>query len=377
MDDEYGYEDYLQDRHPLEDWVEEVLCLQDSAIQFVRELPRRFPFAEVRKGESALRPWELAGTSLLLNGQTHEALAVFSSLYEHMLKAQEGSGRIHKGMPLVWIADCYYKLGCPVHAKRYLMLTLCEDAVNGQGVISPDTSGVFFRLVWRHGLSINELERYARRLFQLACDNPEMAVFPEYLLQHLDDYRWLTDIPLGSESYLYRINQLYAQKLHALIGKSSGTGLEQLAEYLMSCIPGCRTKRRQRTKSTDFDLVCAVEGFEQDFRSELGRYFICECKDWDSPADFTTMAKLCRVLDSIKARFGILFSKSGISGAGKTKHAEREQLKVFQDRGIVIVVLDQTDLSDVTSGADLISLLREHYENIRLDLEVQGNQPLS
>src|SRR3990170_8960739 len=105
-------------------------------------------------------------------------------------------------------------------------------------------------------------------------------------------------------------------------------------------MPGCRTLRRAKSRSTEYDIVCSIDGLEVDFRSELGRYFVCECKDWDKPADFSTMAKFCRVLDSVKSRSGILFSKKGISGEGKTKDAEREQLKVFQDRGMVIVVVD-------------------------------------
>jgi len=111
-----------------------------------------------------------------------------------------------------------------------------------------------------------------------------------------------------------------------------------------------------------------MEGFDVDFRSELGRYFVCECKDWDAPADFTSLAKFCRVLDSVKSRFGILFSKHGISGEGKNRDAGLEQLKVFQDRGMVIVVIDESDLEQVANGANFISLLRTKYENVRLNL---------
>jgi hypothetical protein len=113
-----------------------------------------------------------------------------------------------------------------------------------------------------------------------------------------------------------------------------------------------------------------MEGFEVDFRSELGRYFVCECKDWKKPADFSTLAKFCRVLDSTKARFGILFSRQGVSGARRTAFAEREQLKVFQDRGIVIVAIDENDVRSVVNGANLINVLRERYEAVRLDLQL-------
>jgi len=127
--------------------------------------------------------------------------------------------------------------------------------------------------------------------------------------------------------------------------------------------------------STDFDIVCSMEGFEVDFRSELGRYFVCECKDWKKPANFAAMAKFCRVLDSTKSRFGILFSKRGISGERRTKDAEREQLKVFQDRGMVIVVISEDDLTRVANGQNFITLLRNKYEKVRLDLSKNNARP--
>jgi hypothetical protein len=41
---------------------------------------------------------------------------------------------------------------------------------------------------------------------------------------------------------------------------------------------------------------------------------------------------------------------------------------VFQDRGIVIVVIDAGDLTKVAEGANFIRLLRERYEAVRLDI---------
>jgi hypothetical protein len=213
----------------------------------------------------------------------------------------------------------------------------------------------------------SEFRRYAVRFWELAEAEPQVSMFPEALLQRIDD-DWLTTIPSAAEAFVYLANERYERWLMGQLGTSGGKLLEFLADYLMSCMPGCRTKRRTRTGSTDYDVVCSMEGLEADFRSELGRYFVCECKDWAAPADFTTMAKFCRVLDSFKARFGILFSKSGISGDLHTTDAAREQLKVFQDRGIVVVVLSLADLQSVAAGKNLISLLRTRYEAVRLDI---------
>jgi hypothetical protein len=176
----------------------------------------------------------------------------------------------------------------------------------------------------------------------------------------------MTEFPAPKEAAVYSVNTQYVRHLISKLGEPTGKILERLADYILSCMPGCRTTRRQRSKSTDYDIVCSMEGFEVDFRSELGRYFVCECKDWQSPADFTTMAKFCRVLDSTKSRFGVLFSKSGISGQGKTADAEREQLKIFQDRGMVIVVVDLNDLEYVAKGGNFTNLLRQYLRQSRI-----------
>ena len=46
-----------------------------------------------------------------------------------------------------------------------------------------------------------------------------------------------------------------------------------------------------------------------------------------------------------------------------------EQIKVFQDRGMVIVVVDVSDIKAVMNGANVIHILRDRYERIRLDLK--------
>ena len=82
----------------------------------------------------------------------------------------------------------------------------------------------------------------------------------------------------------------------------------------------------------------------------------------------TDILKLCRILDSVKSRFGILFSTTGVSGQGKCRYAEREIMKLYQDRGIIIAVVDKDDLRVVAEGGNFISLLRKKYEKVRLDL---------
>jgi hypothetical protein len=368
--DEIGFDD-LEKLLPQD--IFELLEKRDSAAILLERLPQVWSPKEVAPpvGEPKtvqLRLWELIGLRFRDKGRPFEALAVFILLYQHMLRAQtEHNYRTHKGMPLLWISECFRSVGFPLHTKRYLMLTLAEDALTSPGKVNPDRTGSYFRLVWLHGLPGIEFDRYANEFKQLAINNPVESRFPEWLLQEIDQ-DWMTEFPALAESAKYFVTEDYVRFLIDQLGEPSGKVLERLASYLLSAIPGFRATTRRKSRSTDYDVVCTVEGLEVDFRAELGRYFVCECKDLDTPADFSIIAKFCRVLDSTKCKFGILFSTKGLTGSGKGTFAEREQMKVYQDRGLVIVVLNIYDFSFLANSGNLVTVLRDRYERVRLDL---------
>ena len=297
------------------------------------------------------------------------------SLYHRLLRFEtDTKAWLHKGPSLVWISDCYSRLNYPVHAKRYFMYTLCEDAIDRKGERNVKGSGVYARASM-HGMTDDLVAEYHRAAYQKWTELGEAGWFPERLLTEMDD-RWMTEYPTAVEYGHYRTNPLYIQHLLSQLGTDKGQSLERLAHYLVSMIPGSRVYRRKRTESSDYDVVGSFEGPGLDFRSELGRYFVCECKDWDKdPADVTVMAKTAYFLDSVKSRFGILFSKKGISGDTKTKDAEREQLKVYSNRGIAIVVIKKDDLERMAKGENFLSMLRTRYEKVRLDIADDQSEP--
>jgi hypothetical protein len=254
-----------------------------------------------------------------------------------------------------------------------MMLTACEDAIRDRGLIPAETTGTYFRLVWYYGISNGALRRYAAKIRNLAELNKEEARFPEWILQELDQ-EWMTEYPSPEEATVYAVNIVYIRWLLSKLG-GDGSALERLAHYLLSCVPGFRVYMRTRSKSTDYDVVCAPEGIPLDFRSDLGRYFLCECKDWEKPTDVSAAIKFAGVLRSAKCRFGIIFSKNGISGQNRTKNAERELLKIFQQDDIAVIVFSESDLNRVAAGENLIAILRAKYEQIRLDLLKKGKHP--
>jgi hypothetical protein len=320
---------------------------------------------------AATAGWDCLANRLVTEGRVFEALSLYYALYERMLQMQlDLDARFHKGIPLVRIADLYRQLKFAAHEEHYLMLTLCEDAVRGEGVVSPNDTGIYFRLVWLCGFSDMQIHRYAREINDAALKDPQGAFFPEALLLHLDR-RWHLAVPTHVELGTYRASATFIRHQLSKLSQNRGKELEKLAEYLLSCMPGCRTQCRVASNVTEYDIVCSMNGAYYDFRSEFGRYFVCECKDWKETAGISVISKFCRIMDSTKVRFGILFSRKGISGMSDSKFAAREQQKIFQDRGIVIVVVDETDLNGLADGDNFVLMLRAKYEAVRLDLGVE------
>ena len=351
------------------EWIE-LLQNPAGATALIKELPEALaPEKVAENGTDERKIWENIGLFYRHQNRWYDAIAIYLSMYYHLLRLQESTRkRVHKGMPLLWLAESYYFLGFATLSKRYLMLTLVEDAITWEGNVDPLKTGSYFRLAWRHGLTDNEIKKYSQKIHEIAETSLSESLFPEWVLQEMDQ-DWVVEIPAPNEALHYKSNELYIKHLIDRLGEPTGKTLEKLTEYLLSCMPGCKTSRRSRSESTDYDVVCSLQGPDIDFRSELGRYFVVECKDWKERVDFSTFAKFCRVLDSVKSKFGIIFSIYGITGQGQNSDAEREQQKVFQDRGMVIIVVNKDDLDYVSNGGNFIALLRNKYEKVRLDLK--------
>lgn len=352
----------------------------DTVDFFCTTLPRRFPVAEIDDWQHpCLRQWEFVGNVLRAVQRYYDALTVYSRLYEHILAAQDNRlttndsrvPRIHKGQPLLWMHECFVALGFDSIAKRYLMLTLCEDAIQFEGCIDPARSGLYFRAVWR-GIPEVEIRRYATRIFELYQADPKMCRYPEWILQNLG-IDWMDGSPSPAESWIYIANRAYFRHLLSMLPDPRGKIWEIVCEYALSCIPGCRTQRNIRAEAGEYDVVCSISGQEMDFRAELGRYFVCECKDRRRRATFTEMAKFCRVLDATKSKFGILFSVHRITGEKpRAREAAVEQMRVYFDRGIVVVCIDIDDIKELERGENFIRMLRERFEAVRLSKFTTG-----
>jgi tetratricopeptide (TPR) repeat protein len=349
-------------------YLQEVLNRRDSARIVINEFKEKIQPEQVMEDTNEQKTWEAIGQFYRNGGRYFEAIEVHSSLYEYMLLGQRRTGkRAHKGMPLCWLYDCFNILNYYSISKRYLMLTLIEDAIETKNHVNADNTGSYFRLIWHRGLPEDDFNNYANLAYKIYQSDPDNGMFPEWILPQLDQ-GWMTEFPSLLEGNMYYASRNYLEYLITKLGDPNGIYLEKIAGYLLFCMPGARINQRQRTNSTELDIVCCIDGLQNDFRSELGHYFVCECKDYkNAKVGYPIVAKFIRVLDSTKSRFGIIVSTTGITGKGKRKDAELEIIKVFQDRGVVIIDINLDDIKLVANGFNFINMMRSKYENIRLD----------
>ena len=313
------------------------------------------------------RVWECIALYFFHTNRPFQAITIIKQLYWSILNYQISENKlVHKGMPLVWLYEFYRQVKYIWLSRKYMFLTCVEDAIRDSGSFKRD-SGVYPRLSYHLGMNNDEINELGQKLYEIYQKNPQTVTYPEYYLQIYGD-AWKTTLTSVEEQSIWDLNRYYFRQLLTNIGDNTGKSLEDLAEYLLMCLPGARVKKRVKTHSSDIDVLCTLDGFFYDFRMELGRYIICECKNWKKKANFTTVAKFMRVLDSAKCKTGILFSKRGISGTKRRKDAEIEIIKYFHEREKIVIVISEQDLMRIASGESFISILRDKYENIKFDL---------
>src|SRR5262245_20526066 len=197
---------------------------RDGAAILSQKLPEFFTPEQIAVPSVEQRAWELIGLFYFYQYKRNfDALGIFLGLYRQMLQAQEKLGvRVHKGMPLLWAGECFALSEYTVLRKRYLMLALCEDAISGKGVVAPESTGVYFRLVWRLGMPDGLLKRYGEKCYQLATQDPIKCQYPEWVLQNLDQ-DWMTEFPSPPEANVYVANVFYVKSLLSKLGSTEGT----------------------------------------------------------------------------------------------------------------------------------------------------------
>ena len=113
---------------------------RDGAFRVVKVLQESVDPSETAEGQCQV--WDSCARFYAVQGRLHEALLIYRAMYSKLIDMQQILGqRKHKGTPLVRISEIHTFMGHPLLAKRYIMFTLCEDAIATTGKIPIDNTG--------------------------------------------------------------------------------------------------------------------------------------------------------------------------------------------------------------------------------------------
>ncbi len=277
----------------------------------------------------------------------------------------ETKQRMYKALLALEFARTHYAAGDFASSVWWLLHCQADDALGGN-----PTGGV--GRAWLrnlHGLSsaaidaMNEIADACKGEAERFGDWSVAEGHPEEVVR-----RFAIDERHGPQSLQRaagtRERPLSRAYLRALLAKISGDtnassaaigdALEQVATYLLLTLPGCvpRPKLLDQDQAFESDVVVRNLAPTPTFATELfGRQFLCECKNWSSPADAAAIGYLLFRMRQTHSKFGVIFSKKGVTGDVKQGKAARALLRrAFHEDGVTCVVINEEHLKQLADG---------------------------
>lgn len=158
----------------------------------------------------------------------------------------------------------------------------------------------------------------------------------------------------------------------ATTNDEKGKTLESLAQFLFDSVPSLRCKYRNlQTRSSEIDLVIEYNRSkgEMPLFDELGRYCLVECKNWSKPVGVGPVRDFMGKLDKCKVKFGIIFSKNGVTGVDSGADALREIQSRYDRDGVFLLVFSLEELKGISNSKDFCDALDFKADGLRFDTE--------
>lgn len=345
--------------------------------EFLRKL------AEVRPDkirEFTEGPWNDVGIDLLQRSFAIIAEDFYKTLYELLIELQlKLNKRLHKGAPLHQIGIINLGLGKFNKAKRYFQLGVIEDIIEDIIDDYEHYKGRPGFVVLRNELQVpeSEIDALAHKtqgLIKSKIKESEIFYPERFLLEFKLDKKIIK--VRDTDRQLFEVNTSYAKELlekanvSKLTRSKKGEALEKLVAYLFSSIDGIEVKLNEKTKDSQLDLVIQNSIKSDPLYDVFGKFILIECKNWEDKVGVQEVKNFVSNVRFSYCNCGILLAKNGITGNSKKdkRDAELTILKEFHQDNIMIIVLTNTDLEAVVNGkSNLLSILLEKYEAIKLD----------
>lgn len=281
------------------------------------------------------------------------------------LRQLEEKGRVYRAIIAFTLTNLYLRWGDTGTAFRWALHTQADDilgrhvAGGGEGMHQLRTT---FGMSESDFGKLNHIAEECLKEVEQKWGNDwlQPAGFPEEVIRRFAQ-REVTGAQVLAQAASFRgfpLSRAYFQVLLNLVhsaeaAKEKGDALENLAFYLLALLPGCvpRCNLLDEDQASEADIVVRNLNQVANLTAEiLGRHFLVECKNWEKPVGSPDVGYFLYRMRLTHAKFGIIFSKGGISGGEDEKFARALIRRAFHEDGSVCVVVDNEDLINLAQG---------------------------
>ncbi len=308
----------------------------------------------------------------------------FKEFYQKCVEFELITGRrIHKGDTLHWIGRQYLELKDYENGFKYSIFTFLDDIISekqktknskGEICISDSMNAPICQLLQLYfhmpKINIKYLQDNAFRVLDEnpSIYNPELLIFKMrekgYQVPRYVDYR-----------YYHPIYPYLREQYEKIKETDNYKEWEKFAAFLFSSVEGFEPILDVKPGFSSYQFDVVIRNIvPNDFSiSWLGEYFAIECKYYENKKK-VGVEELDHFASKLKYhdfKCGIIFTKTPISG-WSTKSGEVAgklvQTKIFNRQGLIIFDLTKDDIESILDGRNLIEVIIEKYEKVRLEL---------
>ena len=298
-------------------------------------------------------------------------------------KQLETRRRVYRAGLAMYLTKLYGNRGDKGAALRWALLTQADDMLHEHGEGGGAGKQWLLTIL---GVSASALARFNQiaansvRLVRAERADDWSAVhgFAEDVVMRfaLEAPEFAHLLALDSSVQEFPVSQAYFSSLLSRVNEphqretDKGKALEDLASYLFLLVPGWVPRRNLLDEYSSYETDIVVRNLNRtgNLTAELlGRHFLVECKNWESPVGVKDVGYFLYRMRLTHAKFGVLLAKAGITGDEIGEKAARSLIrKAFHEDGSICVILDEEDLVSLAHGqASFWPILLERVERVR------------
>ncbi|MCK4487509.1 MAG: restriction endonuclease [Desulfobacterales bacterium] len=311
------------------------------------------------------------------------SIYAFKQFYQKCVALELETGeRIHKADTLHWIARYYLQNGDVENAFLYAILCFLDDVIsevrkttdlNGRILISDTMLVPICQMLQLYfhipKVNLSILRENARKILE----EDLTIINPEHLISKMRESGY--QIPRYNDYKYYHPSYASLKRQYETIKETKDhREWEKFAAFLFSSVEGFEPILNVRPGYSSYQFDVVIRNITpHDFSIQwLGEYFAIECKYYEQdPVNVEDLDHFASKLKYHDFKCGIVFTRTPISGwktTGGEAAGQLVQTKLFNRHGLIVFDLTEEDLKLILEGKNLIEVLIEKYEKVRLDL---------